>query len=231
MKRKFIAIILALVIPFSLSACSDVQKDAQAENLHYLDIYKHGILSPEEKERRAEMRQIVSDVLSPEMPEHRVSFKENRIEVTVSAFDSVINKVPDGWKGMVGTTQKTSADLSAAFEGKGGLPVVIYLADARKILLTTRDGELLYDRFWRSTQAKVKEIETKIDPQPIEDLAPEINDRDDLDLWITSSNIVYVSSRSNTIHSIPDCSGMKRYRTMDQEDADTMGYQYCQNCW
>lgn len=44
-------------------------------------------------------------------------------------------------------------------------------------------------------------------------------------------NTVYVSTRSNTIHSVPDCGGMKNYRTMSREDADAHGYKYCPNCW
>lgn len=42
---------------------------------------------------------------------------------------------------------------------------------------------------------------------------------------------VYVSSRSNTIHSVPDCGGMKNYREMSREEADSRGYKYCPNCW
>ena len=42
---------------------------------------------------------------------------------------------------------------------------------------------------------------------------------------------VYVSNRSNTIHSIPDCSNMKNYREMTKSEADANGYDYCKNCW
>ncbi|MDE7054421.1 MAG: thermonuclease family protein [Oscillospiraceae bacterium] len=42
---------------------------------------------------------------------------------------------------------------------------------------------------------------------------------------------VYVSNRSNTIHSVPDCGGMKNYREMSREEADSQGYKYCPNCW
>lgn len=55
------------------------------------------------------------------------------------------------------------------------------------------------------------------EPQPVRGLAPE--------------TIVYVSSRSNTIHSVSDCSGMKNYREMTIYDADQRGYKYCSNCW
>lgn len=230
MWKRSVALLIALALLSSLSACRP-DSNTRAENLHYLDIYKHGILSQEEKDHRAEVRQTVSDVLPSEMPEHRVSFKGNRIEVTVSAFDNIVNTAPDDWKGTVETSQKASTNLYTALQGKGGLPVVLYLADARKILLTTRNGELLYDRFGKTTKKEVREVETFVDLQAIEDLAAEINDRLDSNLETPSYNVVYVSTRSNTIHSIPDCSGMKNYRTMSQEDADAMGYKYCQNCW
>lgn len=45
------------------------------------------------------------------------------------------------------------------------------------------------------------------------------------------SGIVYVSKRSNTIHSVSDCGGMKNYREMNRSDADAKGYKYCPNCW
>lgn len=42
---------------------------------------------------------------------------------------------------------------------------------------------------------------------------------------------VYVSNRSNTVHSRHDCSGMKNYREMTRREADAAGYKYCQKCW
>ena len=42
---------------------------------------------------------------------------------------------------------------------------------------------------------------------------------------------VYVSNRSNTIHSVHDCGGMKKYREMTRAEADACGYKYCPNCW
>lgn len=47
----------------------------------------------------------------------------------------------------------------------------------------------------------------------------------------SADTVVYVSQRSNTIHSIPDCSGMKRFREMTLGEADARGYKYCSNCW
>lgn len=46
-----------------------------------------------------------------------------------------------------------------------------------------------------------------------------------------NANTVYVSNRSNTIHKVNDCGGMKNYRTMSRSDADAKGYKYCPNCW
>ena len=43
--------------------------------------------------------------------------------------------------------------------------------------------------------------------------------------------IVYVSSRSHTVHSVADCSGMKKYKEMTKSEADAKGYKYCTNCW
>lgn len=43
--------------------------------------------------------------------------------------------------------------------------------------------------------------------------------------------IVYVSKRSSTIHSIPDCCNMKHYREMTLADADASGYSYCSHCF
>lgn len=48
---------------------------------------------------------------------------------------------------------------------------------------------------------------------------------------VSADTIVYVSSRSNTIHSVHDCSGMRNYREMTIADADASGYKYCNNCW
>lgn len=42
---------------------------------------------------------------------------------------------------------------------------------------------------------------------------------------------VYVSNRSNTIHSVSDCSGMRNYRTMTLGEAEAHGYSYCNDCW
>lgn len=41
---------------------------------------------------------------------------------------------------------------------------------------------------------------------------------------------VYVSNRSNTVHSVSDCSGMKNYREMKLYEADAKGYKYCDTC-
>lgn len=47
----------------------------------------------------------------------------------------------------------------------------------------------------------------------------------------SSDTTVYVSSRSHTIHSVSDCSGMKNYSEMTLGEADGKGYDYCPNCW
>lgn len=54
-------------------------------------------------------------------------------------------------------------------------------------------------------------------PQPIRGRSP--------------NTIVYVSYRSNTIHSVHNCSGMRNYREMTIYDASSRGYNFCTNCW
>ncbi len=46
-----------------------------------------------------------------------------------------------------------------------------------------------------------------------------------------ANTTVYVSERSNTIHSYSNCSGMKNFRTMTLGAADARGYKYCKKCW
>ena len=46
-----------------------------------------------------------------------------------------------------------------------------------------------------------------------------------------NTNTVYVSNRSNTIHSVSNCGGMKNYRVMSRAEAEAAGYSYCPNCW
>lgn len=48
---------------------------------------------------------------------------------------------------------------------------------------------------------------------------------------VPGNTVVYVSQKSNTIHKIHDCSGMKNYREMTIAEADAKGYKYCPNCW
>lgn len=55
------------------------------------------------------------------------------------------------------------------------------------------------------------------EPQPIRGRAP--------------NTVVYVSNRSNTIHSVHDCSGMRNYREMTIYNATQRGYEFCPNCW
>lgn len=55
------------------------------------------------------------------------------------------------------------------------------------------------------------------EPQPIKGRSPD--------------TVVYVSNRSNTIHSVNDCSGMRNYREMTIYNAASRGYNFCTNCW
>lgn len=48
---------------------------------------------------------------------------------------------------------------------------------------------------------------------------------------IDPSRTVYVSTRSHTVHSVNDCSGMKNYSEMTYAEAEAAGYKLCDNCW
>lgn len=49
--------------------------------------------------------------------------------------------------------------------------------------------------------------------------------------WTDPDQTVYVSNRSHTIHSIPNCSGMKNYFETTFWSAVEEGYDFCLNCW
>jgi len=65
-------------------------------------------------------------------------------------------------------------------------------------------------------------------PQPTPEPTPELESTTS---GRSSSTTVYVSDSSNTIHSIPNCGRLKRYRTMTLGEADAHGYKYCKKCW
>lgn len=67
------------------------------------------------------------------------------------------------------------------------------------------------------TLIETKEPQNTPEPQPIRGRSPD--------------TIVYVSSRSDTIHSVHDCSGMRNYREMTIYEATQRGYEFCPNCW
>ena len=48
---------------------------------------------------------------------------------------------------------------------------------------------------------------------------------------LPGSTIVYVSNNANKIHSISNCSGMRNYREMTLDQANSNNYEYCSNCW
>lgn len=70
--------------------------------------------------------------------------------------------------------------------------------------------------------------------EPLQEPSPEVQPKPEPERTIrgrSSNAIVYVSKRSNTIHSVNDCGGMKNYREMTLGEADGRGYDYCPNCW
>lgn len=116
-----------------------------------------------------------------------------------------------------------------------------YFTDSAKELAEST-GILLWDRDWIAYKllameaagmslsfdyepATTSTVERSTSEQKSEIAAPlTIRGRD-------ANTTVYVSARSNTIHSVHDCSGMKNYRTMTLGEADSRGYRYCPNCW
>lgn len=231
MNKKFLAFSLAAL--FFLPGCGGPSKQVP-ESLHYQDLYPHGILTEEEREQRAELKQTLSEILPDEMRdrEFTVSIKPQSVEVKVSFSDELVNHSPGGWPETVEAAQKVSSDLLDALQESDEQSAVLYLTDFKQILLTAMDGELLYNRF-SGEKFESLELETTLDPESIDKAASQIIGEIDSkpEESISSSSIVYVSDKSNTIHSIPDCSGMKNYREMSEEQANANGYKYCPNCW
>lgn len=93
----------------------------------------------------------------------------------------------------------------------GTMVYVVLESSGGEILSTVANGNISYDVYG-------KEDTTALAPAQKEMAA--------------ANNVtVYVSKRSNTIHSVSDCSGMTNYRNMKRSEADANGYKYCPNCW
>lgn len=80
-----------------------------------------------------------------------------------------------------------------------------------------------------ATQTVILKHPSAIDPtaDPTQNPVPSMQPIHGHDPYMT----VYVSNRSNTIHSVSDCSGMKNYREMKLYEAEENGYNYCKDCW
>lgn len=237
MKRKILMFSLALLL--FLTGCGGQPKQT-AENLHYHDLYPHGILTEEERELRSALKEIVSESLPEEMKdmERSVILKARSVEITVLFSDEKICQAPDRWDETAEIARGSSADLRESLPEDDERSIVLYFSDPRQILLTAKDGELLYDRFSRKKFESL-ELETTIDPEAaVSEILEEVYGKlDEVQAGLdgiasgSSSSVVYVSNESNTIHSISNCSGMKNYREMSRSDADDNGYKYCSNCW
>lgn len=80
-----------------------------------------------------------------------------------------------------------------------------------------------------ATQTVILKHPSAIDqtPNPTQNPVPSMQPIRGHDPYMT----VYVSNRSNTIHSVSDCSGMRNYREMKLYEAEAKGYAYCNDCW
>nr|WP_326175010.1 hypothetical protein [uncultured Oscillibacter sp.] len=235
MKRSFLVFLLTFLALFSLTACSG-QIMQSVEPLHYYDLYPSIKLPQEELDYRAKMREVVYSSLPDDMREQepKVWFSNDRLDITVPLFDERIKSIPNDWETKVEYAQGLAANVCAGVQSDSDLEPILYFSDSRYILLTIRDGQLVYNRFARAKQPG----QTKDEQPEAEYSSPSEVDRDELhaDLVTTGDDselsvTVYVSARSKTIHSISDCSGMKRYTVMLEEDAVAEGYRYCPNCW
>jgi len=71
-------------------------------------------------------------------------------------------------------------------------------------------------------------------PAPTPEPTPAPTPNSSVPLFVQSlspDTIVYVSNRSDTVHSAHDCSGMKNYREMTIEEVVSLGFEFCTKCW
>lgn len=233
MKRILIPSVMVLVLVF-LSACgSSGPKEADYQ---WYDLYPKGLLTAEEREQREAIKQEAAESLPPEMRGDitSVSLKKHYVEVSVSYSDERIKSAPDDWAEILENTKAASGGIGDALQGNDDRPIVIYLTDSRRILLTAKDGDLLYNRFKKNERPKQREIPpeilAKIEAESIARIA-KIQNEETGNSIDDPARMVYVSDSGGLIHSIPDCSGMENYERMTKSEAEKIGYLYCSNCW
>ena len=124
------------------------------------------------------------------------------------ATDFSAEAKPEGWEQI----QQTVIDRIDGINIVEGTTLYVMLeAAGGDILSTLTNGSISYDVYEKAEESAAAAAQNVASA--------------------SSGRIVYVSKSSHTIHSVSDCSGMKRYNSMTQSEADANGYKYCPNCW
>lgn len=239
MKKKLIPFLVVIIgLIYFLTACGGNTGPRQAD-YYWHDLYPHGILTEEEKEQRESVKQLAVNSFPNEMQGSisYISLKKQYIEVFISYSDNRVKGAPADWNETLKSAKEISTGLHEVLQKNGYQSSVVYFKDSRQILLTAKDGELLYNRFKVRQMPEAKApVEIGHDAE-LDRLSAELEERiatleaEGAFDPASPSYIVYVSSKSHTIHSISDCSGMKNYTAMSREEAENMGCKYCPNCW
>lgn len=219
MKKCLCLFVLFLGLILIFTACGAIPEKQQR---YWHDMYPFGILSESEKAERKEIRDLVNATLPDSLKqlEYQIFIRKNRIETNILYSNENIKIVPDNWDNIVIEAKEIAVNLNSKIYQNHDCASVIYLSDKNRILLTITDGEIIFNLFNRAQRAKEK----------YDEQIPEKSIYNTNELEFYDTQFVYVS-RTNTIHSIPDCSGMKYYTAMQKEDAELNGYKYCPNCW
>lgn len=196
--------------------------------------YQQGDTSPE---RREALRQSALDVMKTAdgytEDNCTIGVREQWVEVTLKISDEWIKSAPADWDGTKEQASKLAAELDGAMQEQS-TSSVLYLSDSKNILYTVIGREPAFDKFNRQKHYEPPE---ELDRARIDEILQSAAQRREesgeqgVPYFEAGSETVYVSDRSNTIHSIPDCSGMVHCREMTRSEADNFGYEYCENCW
>lgn len=160
MKRKFIAIIFALVIPLSLAACSDTQDDAELEQPSSQEAQPQNDEYTEPKNEELSQYEDIQALFSGIVPEAelKTSLKNgNRIHTKiVTSFSS--DAAPEGWEEIVAGFNDA---LSAAHESASDYSVMTasgeILAGDETILASGFNGTIQFDKFGHSFELNEEE--------------------------------------------------------------------------
>lgn len=231
---------LAAVLAFLLLLCTgcgggtQTSKHSFAEMYPNLCPYQKSGLSPEQQETLRQAARAVLETAEGYEEETCTIFVKNQwVEATLYVSDEWLKAEPEDWDTTRARAEELAQELDAAmkeqnFEG------VLHLSDKKNILFTAVSGKLVFDKFNRQ---KHYEPPPELDRERIDEILQSAAQRREetgeqgTPYFEVDSEIVYVSNNSDTIHSIPDCSGMVHYREMSRSEADSYEYEYCENCW